>query len=66
MTRRSVAMMAAGSATVASSTAAALLIWLLLTRPFDLVNASGHDVDGFVNLAAATLYEMLRRIPEFL
>jgi hypothetical protein len=65
MTGRNAAMVAAGSAAVASSTMAACVIWLLLMRPFDLVGASG-DMAGLIKLAAATLYEMLLRLLEFL
>ena len=67
MTGRDAAMMAAGSAVLVSSTVAMMIIWMLLARPVDLVNAAnGQDVAGFVQLAAATLYDMLLRFLDIL
>jgi hypothetical protein len=67
MMGRDAAMVAAGSAAVASSTAAGVVIWLLLTRPLDLVDAArGHEVAGFAKLAVTMLYEMLLRLLDLL
>lgn len=60
---RNTAMAAAGSAAIASSLTAALVIWLLLMRPLDLVDAArGHEVAGLTKLVATTLYDMLLQL----
>jgi hypothetical protein len=66
-TARNAAMTAAGLAAFGSATAAATVIWLLLARPLDVVDAvSGHDLGGLVRLAFATLQNLLLRLLDLL
>jgi len=65
MTTRNAAMMAAGWAALGSATVAALVIWLVLARPVDLVDAArGNDVAGLVTLAFETVSGLLMRLLE--
>ena len=67
MTGRSAAMMAAGWAAAGSALTASMVVWLLLMRPFDLVDAANRDdISWLVRLAAATLYDMLLRLLDLL
>jgi hypothetical protein len=66
-TTRNAAMTAAGLAAFGSATAAALVIWLLLARPLDVVDAvSGHEVGGLARLAFSTLQDLLMRLLDLL
>jgi hypothetical protein len=67
-TTRTTAMTAAAEvAAVGSATAAAIVVWLLLARPLDVVDAvSGHELAGLANLAFATLRDLLMRLLELL
>jgi hypothetical protein len=66
-TARNAAMTAAGLAAFGSATAAATVIWLLLARPLDVVDAvSGHDLGGLARLAFATLQNLLIRLLDLL
>ena len=51
-----------------SATAATVVVWLLLARPLDVVNAvsSSHEFMGFARLTFATLQDMLMRLLELL
>jgi hypothetical protein len=67
MTARNAAMMAAGSAALGSATVATLVIWLVLARPQDVVDAArGNDVAGLVTLAIETLQGLVMRLLELL
>jgi hypothetical protein len=67
MTTRNAAMTAAGLAAFSSATMAALVIWLLLARPFDVVDAvSGHELGGLARLAFSTLQDFLWRLLDLL
>lgn len=60
-------MTAAGLAAFGSATAAALIIWLLLARPLDVVDAlSGRALAGLVRLAFAMLQDLSMRLLELL
>jgi hypothetical protein len=66
-TTREAAMTAAGLAAFGSAMAAALLIWLLLARPLDVVGAvSGHELGGLARLAFTTLQDILLRLLDLL
>jgi hypothetical protein len=66
-TARNAAMTAAGVAAFGSATAAAMVIWLILARPMDVVDAvSGQDVGGLARLAFSTLQHLLMRLLEIL
>jgi len=46
---------------------AALLVWLLLARPLDVVGAvSGHELGGLARLAFSTLQDLLMRLLDLL
>ena len=67
MTTRNAAMTAAELAALGSATVAALVVWLLLARPLDVVNAvSGHQLEGLALLAFTTVKDMLMRLLELL
>ena len=54
-------------AALGSATAAALMVWLLLARPLDVVNAmSGHELGGLARLVFSTLQDLLMRLLELL
>ena len=66
-TTRDAAMTAAGLAAFGSATAAALIIWLLLARPLDVVDAvSAHELGGLARLAFSTLQDLLMRLLDLL
>ena len=66
-TTRNAAMTAAGLAAFGSATAAATVIWLLLARPLDVVDAvSVNDVGGLARLAFSTLQDLLMRLLDLL
>jgi hypothetical protein len=68
MTTRNAAMTAAAELmALASVTTAALVVWLLLARPLDVVNAvSGHELSGLAQLVFTTLQDLLMRVLELL
>ena len=68
MTTRNAAMTTAAElAAVGSATAAALVVWLLLARPLDVVDAvSGHELTGLATLVFSTLQDLLMRVLELL
>jgi hypothetical protein len=58
---------AAELAALGSATAAAIVVWLLLARPLDVVDAvSGHELAGLARLAFETLRDLLMRFLELL
>jgi hypothetical protein len=60
-------MTAAGLAAFGSATMAAMVIWLLLARPLDVMDAvSGHDLGGLARLAFSTLQDLLMRLLDLL
>jgi hypothetical protein len=66
-TTRNAAMTAAGLAAFGSAMTAALLVWLLLARPIDVVDAvSGHELGGLARLAFTTLQDLLLRLLDLL
>ena len=66
-TTRNAAMTAAGLAAFGSAMMAALVIWLLLARPIDVVDAvSGHEMGGLVRLAFTALSDILMRLLDLL
>jgi hypothetical protein len=67
MTTRNAAMTMAGVAAMGSATVATLLLWLLLARPLDVVDAAnGHQLAGLAELAFTTLRDLLMRLLELL
>jgi len=67
MTTQNAAMTAAGLAAFGSATMAAMVIWLLLARPLDVMDAvSGHDLGGLARLAFSTLQDLLLRLLDLL
>ena len=67
MTTRNAAVTAAELTAVGSATTAALVVWLLLARPLDVVNAvTGHEMSGLAQLVFTTLQNLLMRILELL
>ena len=67
MTRREAALMAAGSAALASSTLAVLVIRLLLTRPSEVVEiATAGALMGLVELAAQAFADLMIRLLQYL
>jgi hypothetical protein len=67
MTTRNAAVTAAELAALGSATVAALVVWLLLARPLDVVNAvSGHELGGLVRLTLSTLQGLLMRLLDLL
>jgi hypothetical protein len=62
-TTRNAAMTAAGFAALGSAMTAALVIWLLLARPLEVVDAlRGHELEGLARLAFSTLQELVVRL----
>jgi hypothetical protein len=60
---RNAAMTAAGFAALGSAMTAALVIWLLLARPLEVVDAvSGHELEGLARLAFTTLQDLVMRL----
>jgi hypothetical protein len=67
MTTRNAAVTAAELTAVGSATAAALVLWLVLARPLDVVNAvNGHELSGLARLVFSTLQDLLMRLLELL
>jgi hypothetical protein len=67
MTTRNAAVTVAELAALGSATVAALVVWLLLARPLDVVDAvSVHEVGGLVRLVLTTLQDLLMRLLELL
>jgi hypothetical protein len=66
--RSNTAMTAAAELTALGSAAAAgMVVWLLLARPLDVVDAvSGHDLAGLARLAFTTFQDLLMRLLELL
>ena len=66
-TTRNAAMTAVGLAGFGSAMASALVIWLLLARPLDVVDAvSAHEMGGLARLAFTTLRDILLQILDLL
>lgn len=64
---RNAAVTAAELAAVGSATAATLVIWLLLARPLDVVDAvSNHAISGLARLAFSMLQDLLMRLLDLL
>lgn len=52
---------------VGSATAAAVVVWLLLARPLEIVDAvRGDQLGGIARLALATLRDLLMRLLDLL
>lgn len=68
MTTRNAAMTAAAElAALGSATAAAIVVWLLLARPLDVVDAvSGHELGGLARLLLTTVQGLLLRLLDLL
>jgi hypothetical protein len=67
MMTRDAATTAAEVMALGSATAAALVVWLLLARPLDVVTAvSGHELSGLARLVVMTLQDLLMRLLELL
>ena len=68
MTTRNAAMTTtAGLTALGSGTVAALVVWLLLARPLDVVDAvSGNELGGLAWLVFTTLQDLLMRLLELL
>jgi hypothetical protein len=67
MMTRNAAVTAAEVAALGSATVAALVVWLLLARPLDVVDAvSVNEVGGLARLIFATLQDLLMRLLELL
>ena len=63
MMTRDAATTAAELTAIGSATAAAMVVWLLLARPLDVVNAVGsHELTGLVQLVFTTLQDLLMRL----
>ena len=66
-TRNAATMVVVEVAALGSATTAALVVWLLLARPLDVVNAiSGHELGGLAQLVFTTLQGLLMRFLELL
>lgn len=67
MTDRNAVATAAEIVAVGSATTAVLVVWLLLARPLDVVNAvGGHELGGLATLAFTTLQDLLTRLLQWL
>lgn len=67
MTTSNAAVTAAELVAVGSATMAAMVVWLLLARPLEVVDAvSGHEVSGLARLVFATLQALLTRLLDLL
>ena len=67
MTTRNAAVAAVELAALGSAMTAALVVWLLLARPLDVVDAvSGHELGGLARLAFTTFQDLLTRLLELL
>ena len=64
---RNAAMTAAELTAVASATAAGVVVWLLLARPLEVMDAArGDELAGLAQLAFTTLQNLLMRFLEML
>ena len=64
---RNAAMTAAGLAAMGSAMTAALMIWLLLTRPIEAIAAvRGHELEGLAMLVFSTLQGLVMRLLDVL
>jgi hypothetical protein len=67
MTTRNAAATAAELMALGSASAAALVLWLLLARPLDVVDAvSSHELSGLAQLLFTTIQGVLMRLLELL
>lgn len=67
MMTRNAAATAAELMALASVSAAALVVWLLLARPLDVVDAVGsHELGGLAQLLFTTIQGVLMRLLELL
>jgi hypothetical protein len=67
MMTRNAAVTVAEVAALGSATVAALVVWLLLARPLDVVDAvSINELGGLARLIFATLQDLLMRLLESL
>ena len=67
MTTRNAAVAAVELAALGSAMTAALVVWLLLARPLDVVDAvSVHELGGLARLAFTTFQDLLMRLLELL
>jgi hypothetical protein len=67
MMTRNAAVTAAELAALGSATAAAMVVWLLLARPLEVVDAvSSQELAGLARLAFTTLQDLLMRLLELL
>jgi len=67
MMMRNAAATAAELMALASASAAALVVWLLLARPLDVVDAVGsHELSGLAQLLFTTIRGVLMRLLELL
>jgi len=68
MTTRNAAMITAAElVALGSVTAAAVVVWLLLARPLDVVGAvTAHDLGGLARLLLTTVRDLLMHLLELL
>jgi hypothetical protein len=67
MTTSNAAMTTAGLAALGSATAATFVVWMLLARPLDIVDAvNGHELTGLASLAFSMLQDLVMRLLELL
>ena len=67
MTTRNAATTAVELAALGSATAATLVVWMLLARPLDIVDAvSAHELTGLASLAFSMVQDLLVRLLELL
>jgi hypothetical protein len=67
MMTRNAAMTAAELMAVASATAAAVVVWLVLARPLEVMDAArGHELAGLAQLAFTTVQNLFMRFLELL
>jgi hypothetical protein len=67
MMTRNAAMTAAELTALGSATVAALVVWLLLARPLEVMDAvSADELGGLARLAFTTLQGLLMRLLELL
>jgi hypothetical protein len=67
MMTRNAAVTAAELVALGSVTMAAMIVWLLLARPLEVVDAiSVHEVGGLARLVFTTLQDLLMRLLDLL
>ena len=67
MTTRNAAMTAAELTAVGSAMAAGVVVWLVLARPLEVMDAArGHELAGLAQLAFTTLQNLFMRFLELL